>query len=218
MFDINNFQTFSQVEDNYYSKKNVNNKYRNSMQIMMEDIQEFELRKKKENSPKIRILNDLASGMIEASTLVAVIQGLQNTFDGAYNYIKGNGSNLGKIPYWAKEESKLIVTGMSKGSFIVEFNSPDNLSESISTELFEKDFDEIDLLNKLIAEMNNATDYNEISSFVERYGVRTFNYTREWFKSLATKNVSLEYKNPKYNVDSIFDRNKIKDLQKYSQQ
>lgn len=206
--------TFAQVDDYFNENKfaNSNSPYEKSINLMMSDIQEFERRKKKEYSPKLRIINDFSSGIVDVDTLTTVIQGLQRTFNGAYNAIRGNGSNFGRIPKRVIEESQLVVTGFSKGSFIIEFNSIDSISENRNEELFESTFNEIELLNDLLDNINQAVDYVSVSHFVESFGVRTFNYTREWFKDLSIKDVAIEYKNPKYEINTYFDKSRIRHI------
>lgn len=206
--------TFAQVDDHFHENKfvNSNSRYEKAINLMMSDIQEFERRKGKKDSPQIRIVNDFSSGVIDVDTLTTVIHGLQRTFNGAYNAIRGNGSNIGRIPKRVMKESQLVVTGFSKGSFIIEFNSIENITESRNEELLEIDFNEIELLNDLLDNINHAVDYTNVSNFVESFGVRTFNYTREWFKDLSLKNVEIEYKNPKYEIDTYFDKPRIKHI------
>lgn len=211
-YDQKKLPAYSQIENLHHELKSTDTRYQESMNMMFNDIQHFEWLKKKESKPKVRILNDLSSGIIDIETLSKVIYGLQRIFTGAYNAINGNGSNLGKIPDSVKDKSKLLVTGFSQGSFIVELDSLETLRKESDISLLENNFDEIELLDDLIKKVDSLDGYEDLTTFVEKYGSRTFNYTREWLRDLSSQDIELEFINKNYGDNAYFSRSRIKDL------
>lgn len=209
-----NIIDYSQVEDFFYQNKfkHEKSKYSDVLSIMMDDISNFEKLKKETQSPSIRIINDFSTGVIDISTLTSVANGLQKVFNGAYNAIRGNGSNKGKIPRHIQDESMLVITGFAKGSFIIKLDSAEKELNKGKEKLFDSNFNQIELLNDIIVSINKVDSYADLSSFVEKFGVRTFNYTRDWFKQLAYKDIALEFNNKPYNIDTYFNKSRISDI------
>ncbi|MGO3114789.1 hypothetical protein [Enterococcus pseudoavium] len=184
------------------------NPYKNLISSTFQGIQQFELSKKTTN--QVRILTDLESGYVEADVLSKMIQGLQSIVDGAYNFVFGNGSSSGKIPNRYSLQSKLIINAFAKGSFIIKFDTKESIDSIKDINLLETDDKVNELLDDVLVSLNELSSYDEVQSFIEKYGLRTFNRSREWIKSI--KDVSFEYKNKNGKNMIEFRDSQVKDI------
>lgn len=190
------------------TKVSNDNPYKNLISSTFQGIQQFELSKKTAN--QVRILTDLESGYIEADVLSKMIQGIQSVVDGAYNFVFGNGSSSGKIPNRYSAQSKLIVNAFAKGSFIIKFDTKESIDSIKDINLLEDDDKVNEILDDVLVSLNELRSYDEVQSFIEKYGLRTFNRSREWIKSI--KDVSFEYKNKNGKNMIEFRDSQVKDI------
>lgn len=187
------------------------NPYSSILKNSLIGIEIFEKEKQKKEESFIRIHSQLDSGIIEADILGKMIQGLQSTIEGAFNYVLGNGSNQGKVPERFSESSKLVVTAFSPGSFVISINSKQEAQNSKQTSLLDAPSTEFKkLVDNVLIDINNLDDQDEITEFVSKYGTRTFNRSKQWINSL--KNNEFEYKTFKDNNEIRFEESKIKSI------
>ncbi|MHC5374531.1 hypothetical protein ACYSNU_12105 [Enterococcus sp. LJL120] len=198
---------FLDLKDSFRKISN-DNPYKNLLDSSFQGIQQFELSKKAAN--QVRIVTDLESGYIEADILSKMVQGLQSIVEGAYNFVFGNGSSSGKIPNRYSDQSKLIINSFAKGSFIVGFDTKESIDSINDINLIESDDKVNDLLDDVLSSLNGLDSFEEVQSFIERYGLRTFNRSRQWVKSI--KDVSFEYTNRTKEKDIKFRDSQLKDI------
>lgn len=209
-FVLNDESSFFEMKESI-SNMSDENPYKQLAISSFRGIQTFEY--SKENSSQIRILTDLQSGLVDADILGKMIQGLQSTVEGAYNFLFGNGSSNGKIPDRYSNRSKLLVSSFSEGSFIVNFDSKQHFDEVNNISLFDKNYEETNnIVDLLFSEIVELDDYENIRSFIDKYGLRTFNRTRQWINSI--KNTSFEYGNLKKDKKIEFSDTKINSIAK----
>ncbi|MBC2165069.1 hypothetical protein HCB26_00605 [Listeria booriae] len=180
--------------------------YKRFLKLGLNQIKLFEDNKKNNSTVSIRIHSELASGTIDLLSLNTITSGLQKVFSSAINNIKGNANDFGLIPADIANESKLILTNIAPGSFIVMLrdNEPVFSQESIFTE--EKSIRNIAVLDDLFKMISTIHTEDEAEKIVENYGVRTLNITKSWFKNMSILDANFEYENlnseVKYKLDS----------------
>ena len=204
---INDNMDFFDLKESLTSISN-DNPYKNLIGSTFQGIQKFELSKKTAN--QVRIITDLESGYVEADVLSKMVQGLQSIVEGAYNFVFGNGSSAGKIPNRYSDQSKLIINAFSQGSFVIRFDTKESIDSVKDIRLIEHDDKVNELLDDVLLSLNGLSSYEEVQSFIEKYGLRTFNRSREWIKSI--KDVSFEYKNKSGQNSLEFHDSQIKDI------
>ena len=183
--------------------------YYTSSKYVDEAINHFEKRKKDFNLPIIKIETDLVSGAIELNSLFSMTEGLQQTFTSAVNSIMGNGSSVGKIPNNIKEISKLAISEVEAGSFIIKLATIDQLRQEPTQLSFVNSEDEkLDVLENLLDQINKI-DEEGFDNLKESFGNRTVVSSRNWFDSLAKNHVNFKYKKRNSNSKYTFTNNRI---------
>lgn len=207
---MNDFKNFEDILADINELKD-SNPYSDILLNSFKGIEHFEEEKRRQSESSIRIINDLKPGMVEAGKLSKMIHGLQSTVEGAFNYIFGNNSSQGKIPNQYSEKAKLVVTALSQGSFVISLDTKSNIDKYEQTSLFDENTDELkNIVDDLLNDISSIEDYEQITNFVEKYGVRTFNRSKSWINSV--KNTEFEYKRFKTNDKVIFNSEKVHNL------
>lgn len=194
------------------TNKTVTQLYYESSRYIDDAINHFEKQKKDFNKPIIKIETDLISGAIGLESLSTVIEGLQNTFTSAINNIMGNGSSVGKIPAYVKNLSKLAISEVEAGSFIIKLGTQDYLKEDpIQLSFVESEEEKLKVLEELIYRINSIEE-NDFEELKNKFGNRTVISSRKWFDQLAKEDVSFKYKKRFSNEKYEFDHSKIVDI------
>lgn len=194
------------------TNKTVTQLYYESSRYIDDAINHFEKQKKDFNKPIIKIETDLISGAIGLESLSTVIEGLQNTFTSAINNIMGNGSSVGKIPSYVKNLSKLAISEVEAGSFIIKLGTQDYLKEDpIQLSFVESEEEKLKVLEELIYRINSIEE-NDFEELKNKFGNRTVISSRKWFDQLAKEDVSFKYKKRFSNEKYEFDHSKIVDI------
>lgn len=165
------------------------------------------------NNISLRILSDLESGKIELRVLNTITKGLQNSFSSAYNYLFGNHKDNGKIPLQILNSSSLVLTETRAGSFIIELQPIEAISENSKLNQFTIDGESSDK-SFVLSQIVTIVDEEEAlaSKIIEEFGVRTFKISREWFKKMDKENISFEYNDKYISEKKIFSPSKIKKI------
>ncbi|TXJ87480.1 hypothetical protein FSZ06_05670 [Enterococcus gallinarum] len=194
------------------TKKTVTQMYYESSKYIDDAINYFEKQKKDFNRPIIKIETDLISGAIGLESLSTIIEGLQNTFTSAINNIMGNGSSVGKIPTYVKNLSKLAISEVEAGSFIIKLGTQEHLKEEpIQLSFVESEEEKLQILEELIYRISSIEE-NDFEELKNKFGNRTVISSRKWFDQLAKDEVSFKYKKRMSNEKYEFNHSKIVDI------
>lgn len=153
--------------------------------------------------PHIRIMSEYPSGIVEYNILNESISSLQKIAQSAYNFAFGSRSKKGKLPTKIDNESKLLITGMVPGSFIVTFDSAVNKKIELPTEsqytlAIEKDLNiknkknSIDLLKEVVENLVDLSSEADAESFLLKYGDRTFRESSKFLNVIKNNNIDLD--------------------------
>lgn len=174
--------------------KNIDNEnpYSELLKNSFKGIQHFEKMKLRESESVLKINDALGSGVIEIESLANMIQGLQSTVEGAFNYLLGNGSNYGKIPERYSEQAKLVATAFNPGSLIISINSKDDMIYSNQVTLFDMPSTDLKtVVDEILVDINTLEDNSQVTDFIEKYGYRAFSRSKAWINSVKT--IEFEY-------------------------
>lgn len=187
------------------------NQYKNLLNSFKSQIQTNQDEMRMSNI-SLRIFSELESGTIELRTLNAITKGLQSVFSSAINNLFGNGRDRGKIPNYIINQSRLVLTGVRPGSFIIELENIENLDKDNQLKILEETNEKNDILTDLLVLLNSDQDDKSIEQVIEEYGIRTFNISRDWFNDMEHEAVSFEYIDDKNNKKEIFDNQRIQKI------
>lgn len=187
------------------------NPFYDSFKLMSDQINDFEsISRAETEKPMIKIDTELKPGLIDLDTLNSVTNGLQNAFTSAMNMVHGNGSDTSRIRKLFRDETKLVITGVDKGSFIIHLSTLNDVTQdSIDLESKIEQEEYFTVLNDLFS----SFDKKDSSKYIkEHYGLRTLKYTKEWFTNMSTNEVSFKYKPADQNTFQYFETARIKDV------
>lgn len=145
--------------------------------------------------PHLRIKSDYPSGIVEYDILQESVSALQKLAQSTYNYVFGSKTNKGKLPKHVIDDSKLLITGMSAGSFVVTFDSAVNKLSEINSEKqikLTEDKSSIELLLEVIEDIVEMDTEKKSEEFLKKYGTRTFRESSNFVNMVKNKDINLE--------------------------
>lgn len=188
--------------------------FSNILKKMHEDVVDFETRKGDSfKDASIRIHSDCTSGTIDFDTLNSVLTGLQEFSISAFNDKYGTKSEMGKIPFDILSQSKLILTGVSPGSFIVSFDALQNKQIEKQLTLFPiEENNVVDVISEALKDVSEINVSEKATEFVEKFGKRTYKHTLKWFAEIERRDIAFEYNDEKKKEIIYFDENRVKTI------
>lgn len=195
-------------------EKSITGLYFSSFKNIDESINHFEKKKKDFETPMIKINTELRSGAVDLDVLSSLTTGLQHTFTSAVNNCYGNGSNVGQISMMIKNLSKLAISEVEAGSFVIKLATIDQVSNEpvqLDMELGEKE--KLDLLEELVNRINvvEETGFNYL---FEEFGLRTVKSSQKWFEAMSKNKVNFNYKKRNSNDVYKFTNDKVSSIYK----
>lgn len=189
------------------------NPFYDAFKLMGEQINDFEsLSNADISKPMIKIDTDLQPGFIDLNTLNSVTAGMQNVFTSAMNKLHGTRSDSEKIRSAFRNKTKLVITSVDSGSFIINLTTLNDATQDEFDLIPDIDNEEyFEVLNDLFCSVNQD---NSLTYIKEKYGLRTLKYTKEWFSTMSTNKVSFKYKPADKRDFEYFRTSKIKDVSK----
>lgn len=198
--------------------KNSANPYWEIVELAMNDIRIFESRKNtKDKNLSIKIQSKYPSGVIEFDTLNTLLSGIQSLVLSAFNDLVGNKNDKGPIPEAIQNLSRLLVTSIQPGSFIVNFDFAENKNlieypPFLPTEIDKSPYE---MINDLIVGINSIDSTETLNNvIIDRHSKRTIQNIIRLFKDIEKKDVSFTYSNGLHDTKITFDKPIIHNINK----
>lgn len=167
----------------YALKDEIEDPILNKLAAQMIKKTEKLLIQKEEQPFSLKIETELSSGQIYLDTLSIMSNGIQHLYSNVYNFLSGNKNEIGRLPRYILNESKLILNESLPGSYDMQI-IPRKLNLLIDTKT---------ILDNFIKQSIEEENY---SNLIEEYGVRSFRSYGKWIKTINSNKIIFSFKSP----------------------